>query len=248
MRNIQRFLMVLTIVLLFAAPIPQSQAATLSGFSVTLSCSGFSTTTGTLTYDRDNTGTYDEAYYYRVTDGAGTMIARYPSDGTWDATLGETEEYGGTDLTYNLGAPTANPITFEWISAAGNGLDEQVAYSASGTCDTMGEDDDTDPDTPPAPSGTNPPPAAAAGVPLPPSAVVARFTHDTPLYFEPRADAATNAIMRTDQTVWTLGLDDSGSFYRVMFADQTYWVPVSNLGTSGDDLWAGRTLPTNVVE
>jgi hypothetical protein len=45
-----------------------------------------------------------------------------------------------------------------------------------------------------------------------------------------------------------LGLDDSGSFYRVMFADQTYWVPVSNLGTSGDDLWAGRTLPTNVVE
>lgn len=239
MQTTKRFLVLVTIGILFGALIPHSQAATFSGFSVTLSCNGFSTGTGTLTYDRDNTGTYDEAYFYRVVDGTGNLIARYPTDGTWNSPLAETEQYGGSALPYNLGTPTANPITFEWVSAAGNGLPEQVAFSASGTCDDLNEDE-----------GEHSPaqPPAAEGEPLPASAVVARFVTDTPLYFAPSEGSTTEAIMRIDQTAWTLGIDESGEFYKVLFANQTYWVPVASLGTSSDALFAGLALPTNVVE
>ncbi len=104
------------------------------GFSTTPNCTAFVETSGTATWDRNNSGSGLELYYYQAVDGAGTVLVRYPSSGTYSAPLGTTS-YGNPSFTFAYTTlPAYNPITVQWISVAGNGFAQQTVYSNTGTC------------------------------------------------------------------------------------------------------------------
>ncbi len=73
----------------------------------------------------------------------------------------------------------------------------------------------------------------------------------TPIYWAPRANAASNIILDTApsaKTYWVLGVDSTRSFYKIIIACKTYWVPVDSLVPNPDAVWRGAPLPTRVVE
>ena len=85
-------------------------------------------------------------------------------------------------------------------------------------------------------------------VPLPDYAVVGQFTQSTAALFAPRADAVSNTIIEEGKTLWVLGMDKSGQFYKVVLSGQYLWVPVDTIGPNFDDVWQGKPLPTTVVQ
>ena len=94
-------------------------------------------------------------------------------------------------------------------------------------------------------------PACGAGpdmVPLPPQAVVGAVKTDTPTYWAPSADAKTDVTLSAGKTVWVLGVDASGRYYKIVLAGQYLWVPKAALGPNYDAVWNGAPLPTTVVE
>jgi hypothetical protein len=124
---IRRLLIVgLVLGISFALSVDAVYASSYSG-TLSITCSGFSDLApNTVTFDRDNTGTGNEAYQYVATDGAGTSIY----------TLSNQLPLG----SYTLGsasftqAPAYNPITVKLISPAGNGYSAQTIFSIQGTC------------------------------------------------------------------------------------------------------------------
>ena len=85
-------------------------------------------------------------------------------------------------------------------------------------------------------------------VPIPTQAVVGTFTTATPLYFAPTADGASSYVMEAGQSLWVYGVNEAGTFYKVLLSGKTYWVPVANIGPTYDDVWNGTPLPGTVVE
>jgi hypothetical protein len=83
---------------------------------------------------------------------------------------------------------------------------------------------------------------------IPATAVVGTFVEDTPLYYAPGQMIIPQEWMDTAQSLWVLGVDATGEYYKVILACGTYWAPVSTLGPTYDDVWLGKALPTNVVE
>jgi hypothetical protein len=83
---------------------------------------------------------------------------------------------------------------------------------------------------------------------IPPEAVVGTFLADTPVYFAPRADTATNTVIEAGKTMWVYGVDESGAFYKVMLSGKFFWVPVSSMGPTYDEVWNGSPLPAVVAE
>jgi hypothetical protein len=240
------------LVLYAAVSVPSASAGIFGGgFSVTFSCTEFTTTQTQLTFDRNNTGHFDEAYFYQIVDGAGTVIARYPDSGAYEFQLGETVGFGGVTLAYNITAPRYNPLKYQWISPEGNGLDQQIAFTATGTCedlDAVGEtpnDSETPPDTPAGDPSTQPGPDM---VPIPQAAVVGQFVRSTPLYFAPMAEATSDITLEPGKTLWVLGVDQSGQFYKVLISGDTAWVPVDSMQPNPDGLWNNTPLPSNVVQ
>ncbi len=73
----------------------------------------------------------------------------------------------------------------------------------------------------------------------------------TPIYWAPRANAASTIILETApnaKTYWVLGVDSTRSFYKIIIACKTYWVPIDSLVPNPDAVWRGAPLPTRVVE
>lgn len=97
----------------------QKPADALAGISGTLSISCLALTVD-LTYhvSRDNTGTGDEHYAYLVTDGAGNVLLDFDSQDKFNGTDNFTDPFDR--------APSANPVTVQWVSFAGNGLPQEV--------------------------------------------------------------------------------------------------------------------------
>jgi hypothetical protein len=85
-------------------------------------------------------------------------------------------------------------------------------------------------------------------VDLPSGSVVGAFVTTTPAYFAPQANAATSTVLDAGKTLWVLGVDASGQFYKVVLAGKYFWVPVSSMGPNYDEVWQGTPLPTNVIE
>jgi hypothetical protein len=83
---------------------------------------------------------------------------------------------------------------------------------------------------------------------LPSGSVVGAFVTTTPAYFAPQAGAATDTVLEAGKTLWVLGVDASGQFYKVVMAGKYFWVPVNTLGPNYDEVWNGTPLPTNTVE
>ena len=216
-------------VLLFGTAPRAAEASTYNG-TVNFSCTvADATDTGSHVLDRDNTGIGEEAIRIEITDGAGTLIYELEY-----STALDTDSGGVGVFTYDT-APQFNPITFKVISQAGNGLPEQVDFVATGECAGL-------------PTYSSEPKPGPDLVPIPDTAVGGAFVTDTPIYFAPRTDAATDIVMEQGKTVWVYGVDASGAFYKVMLAGKLFWVPVNTLGPNYDEVWNGTPLPTNVVE
>lgn len=102
------------------------------------------------------------------------------------------------------------------------------------------------------PAGAGSPAAEAIPGPdmvaIPAGAVVGTFTANTPLYFDDNAGSASSYAMEIGKSLWVIGINASGTFYKVLLSGQTYWVPVDNIGPTYDDVWNGTPLPTSVVE
>ncbi len=77
--------------------------------------------------------------------------------------------------------------------------------------------------------------------------VVGAFTQHTELLYAPDANAGSGKVMAAGQTLWVLGVDRSGLYYKVLLSGDTYWVPVRSMGPNFDAVWNGTPLPTTVV-
>jgi hypothetical protein len=120
----------LTVLLMLALALPAS-AAQRDGLAITVSCTGFSTLGGSLNLNRDNTGAGRERFQIVARDGGGATIYSGPVESFF---VGSSIDFPANLKTDFSTAPASNPIVVSVVSAAGNGLAEQVVYSASGRC------------------------------------------------------------------------------------------------------------------
>lgn len=97
----------------------------------TIDCNGFASRASTMTLNRDNTGTGREAFVVRAVDGNGKVIFNPVRDQFF---VGGAVSWEQGEYFWWTAAPERNPIRIEIISQAGNGLSEQLVYSATGTC------------------------------------------------------------------------------------------------------------------
>lgn len=121
----------LLLAVLLALP---ATAADRNNLSLTVTCTGFTTQGGSITLDRDNTGAGRERFSFVASDGNGTTIYSGPVESFY---VGATISFP-TGLATNFTAtPAANPIVVSLVSAAGNGVGEQVVYTAAGSCPSL---------------------------------------------------------------------------------------------------------------
>ncbi|NDJ75334.1 MAG: hypothetical protein GYB65_03665 [Chloroflexi bacterium] len=85
-------------------------------------------------------------------------------------------------------------------------------------------------------------------VPIPSYAVGGQIVYDTDVYWGPAADQITDPLVTLEAgtTVWVYGPDETGAYYRIMFAGQMLWVPAGALSPNYDDVWQGTPLPSNI--
>jgi hypothetical protein len=85
-------------------------------------------------------------------------------------------------------------------------------------------------------------------VALPADAVVGTFTQSSVLYWDDNVDAATEMVMETGKSLWVLGTNTGGTFYKVLLSGHALWVPVGSVGPTYDAVWNGAPLPTTIVD
>jgi len=121
----------LAVIIGFAlVPPAPAHALTVTGLVIEFRCDGmFVPSDYVLNSNRDNTGAGSEAYTIEVRDGFGKLL--YLETGI--LALGVLNRPGGFFVPYSA-APAANPISFHWYSDAGNGLPQQLVYTAFGEC------------------------------------------------------------------------------------------------------------------
>ncbi len=114
------------LMLVLASAVQALSITSVSGF--TLFCDSF---TGTVTFinDRDNSGSGDERKIERIFDGDGTLIYL---GWTYAGAIGGSGQLAGLEL-YDI-LPDHNPIRYELVSLAGNGLPEVVEHTETGSC------------------------------------------------------------------------------------------------------------------
>jgi hypothetical protein len=207
--------------------LPQAHAMT-TDFAATPGCTGWTNGTGSLTSDRDNTGSNAEHIIFEAFDGAGTRIfsASFTLPVSFTGTIASSWPWDS--------APSYNPITLQVRSPGYQALPKQIHVAGVGNCAGL-----------PTYKTAGPGPDM---VPIPATAVVGSFVSTTPVYFEPRLDAASDVVMEAGKTAWVYGVDASGAFYQVMLSGQFFWVPVSSMGPNYDDVWQGRPLPGGRVD
>jgi hypothetical protein len=147
--------------------------------------------------------------------------------------------------------PGTYPVTFAFrLDTYVNGtLVYQSTLSVSCSADTASTAStltnvDPIPSSSPSSSPVVPGPDMVA---LPSGSVVGSFVTTTPAYFAPSANAVTPITIAAGKTLWVLGVDSSGDFYKVVMAGRYFWVPVDTMGPNFDNVWQGRPLPTNVI-
>ena len=86
------------------------------------------------------------------------------------------------------------------------------------------------------------------GVVIPSSGVVGAIVEDVALMYEPGVAAEPTITLPVGKTLWVLGVDASGQYYKVVWANTYAWLPVSAVGPNFDAVWNGTPLPTVVVD
>ncbi|NWF69519.1 MAG: SH3 domain-containing protein [Chloroflexi bacterium] len=126
--------LVLALVLVFALTLLTllpAQAATRSGLSFRLDCTGFTSRGGGITLDRDNTGAGLESITLSAVDGAGSTILPAITSTSF---VGSTIVMRDGQRWSWTATPAANPLILTVVSNAGNGLSETTVYQAVGLC------------------------------------------------------------------------------------------------------------------
>ena len=114
-----------------------SHAMVFTDFNATFDCTQMVASPHTFEADRNNTGSPGagrEAYRVEIRDGAGVLLYEFINSIGWP--VGGPLSLPPTTFVY-VTPPTSNPITFSIVSNAGNGFDEQLAVSATGSCPTV---------------------------------------------------------------------------------------------------------------
>jgi hypothetical protein len=147
---------------------------------------------------------------------------------------------GGCEGNSNPGTPTSVEIydTTSSFPGPGNEDDNGGVYAAA-FCQSFASSGSTSANAEPRPGPDM--------IFLPAWAVVGTFTQTTLLYYYPAQDAVSHSTMDVGQSLWVLGLDETGAFYQVVLSGLYLWVPVGTIGPTYGDPWYGHPLPTEVV-
>jgi hypothetical protein len=129
----RRLLVMLTLLLMLALALP-ANAARRDGLAITVTCTGFTSMGGRLHLNRDNTGAAREHFQIVARDGGGATIYSGPVESFF---VGSSISFPVNLKTDFSTAPASNPIVVSVVSAAGNGLAEQVVYAAAGRCSSL---------------------------------------------------------------------------------------------------------------
>ena len=146
--------------------------------------------TGSHVLDRDNTGTGEESLLIEVRDGAGNLILSHAYSNILTTFNGGIGTYAYTT------SPVANPLTFQLISVAGNGLPAQVDVYATAACEGLPDYNSTPPTRPEltVPS-TTAAPTTAPTTTAPPTTVVRPTTTAPPTSAAPTTAQPTTTMM-----------------------------------------------------
>lgn len=93
-----------------------------------------------------------------------------------------------------------------------------------------------------------PVPGCDLAMAMPANSVVGTFVADARLHWSPGAAIEPALTLEAGKSVWVLGLDASGMYYKIILACDYLWVPVGTIGPNYDAVWNGTPLPTTVVE
>lgn len=145
-------------------------------------------------------------------------------------TLVFSHDYAGTDLGSPVGMLEGQ------VSLSGTEFNYIVLYSPGGC---LAIDDFS------APGLGGPGPDM---VTLPETAAVGTFVASTPAFWAPDPGAGTGVVFEAGKTIWVLGTDDSGHYYKVVLSGIYLWVPVESLGPNYDEVWNGAPLPTEIMQ
>lgn len=93
-----------------------------------------------------------------------------------------------------------------------------------------------------------PVPGCDARLDLPSNAVVGAFVADAHAYYAPGYLTFPPVLIPAANTAWVLGQDDTGQYYKIIWACQHLWVPVEAMGPNHDAVWQGAPLPVSVAQ
>jgi len=230
--------MVLTTIMATLVQPPTLVSATSYEGTATLNCEGWVANDGSVFLTRDNTGRTGrfggplERFQIVGYDGAGTQIYFQEAE----AELGEKVN-GIGNFTPWMVPPEYNPLTFQFISLAGNGLPEVLVFEATGVCPGL-----PDFEAPAAPRGCD------VQMPITKTAVVGRFIVDTPTYWFPGKMISPELVIKGGNTAWVLGVDETGQYRKIIWVCDLLWVPAGAMGPNDDAIWRGAPLPTEIVD
>jgi hypothetical protein len=161
---------------------------------------------------------------------AGQVVTISASDPIGGATLFDLIVEDGTHRTKEIPGTVSYTFTMDGLSFVRWGTDTGAA-SFNVSC-TRGQK----------PMGGG----CDLGIDLSGDAVVGTFLFDTALQGTPGDNSPY--VVDAGQTAWVLGMDESGMYYKIVWACGYYWVPVGSMGPNFDEVWNGYPLPTTVVK
>ena len=82
------------------------------------------------------------------------------------------------------------------------------------------------------------------------TAVGGAFVAPADVYYGPSMDKLADPLvtLAPGTTVWVIGVDSTGDFYKILFAGKFLWVKAETLGPNFDEVWNGTPLPSTNVE
>ncbi len=225
-----RVVAILVLAAVFVLAVPVVQAGLFTG-TPSPECDGVHFSPDSLyTANRDNTGTGNEYVYLVGYDGAGRGLLFVPN------TRPVGDDAGFSPVYLWRSAPAYNPLTVSLISPAYGELPEQILFNVVGECEGLPWYEE------PAVPGCD------ALLSIPVTAVGGTFVADAPVYWEPGELTSPLVTIPAGNSARVIGLDESGQYYKIIWACDFVWVPVGTLGPNYDAVWNGAPLPTAVVE
>ncbi len=229
-RKRMSIILVLVLLGIAIAQAPPANAVSISGLDIIFERDGIWVDNPySVLYDRDNTGTGEEAIHIAITDGSGKLL--YWEEDTLEVGYGFTD--GGDFFVPYLVTPDYNPITLTWYSSAGNGLPEEIALAVSGSCDGLPLWADT---------------GNCDTKHIPWQAVNGRFLDNAVVFSEPGVMTSPPVVIETGKTYLVVGLDASGQYYKILLSCQWVWVEADKVGLDFNPPWNGAALPTIIVD